>query len=413
MCSRRRILFFCSWLVEAQWRSYAEPGLAGSTTGGAHLADLESPLGPGTLTNNLALPIVIVCTKSDAVNALERDKDFKEDQFDYVQQALRTVALRYGAAVLFTSHSRPDSFANLRSYLLHRIFAQPPQTLASAAAAAAGFLNGTTTNGATPAAPSVMAAAPVGGATASRTFGFNLRANSVDRDQLLIPSGWDSWGKIKVLREKFDPEAVGHGWELDLATAREVAAGRAAPDERDAIDDQGRRVVLATKQYEDVIPDLSFDDQPTHITSHSVEAQDEQAFLKAHFELLQKEREKDPRQAFAARPSVAGTVGGGEGGVVGLGYGASVVGPMASGLGGIGGEDSEVAARMAARHHNRVSHSLIDHPCHNQLCADFGIFPVSTADRLPGPLPARTVPLAHAAVQLVHLACALVPPALA
>lgn len=328
------------------------------------MTDFDSPLPPGTLTNNLSIPIVIVCTKADAINNLERDKDFKEDQFDYVQQALRTVALRYGAAVLFTSHSRPESFAHLRSYLLHRMFAQPPQTLASAAAGT-GVPNGATSNGVTPTTTTTttaLAAGLVGGATASRTFGFNLRANSVDRDQLLIPSGWDSWGKIKVLRDRFEPDAVGKGWELDLAAARELAAGRPAPDERDAVDDQGRRVVPATRQYEDVIPDLSFDDQPTHITSHSVEAQDEQAFLKAHFEILQKEREKDPRQAFAARPAGAGVGGagggGGEGGVVGLGYGASVVGPMTSGMGGVGvGEESEVAARMAARHHKRVSSS--------------------------------------------------------
>lgn len=57
-----------------------------------------------------------------------------------------------------------------------------------------------------------------------------------------------------------------------------------------------------------------------------VEAQDEQDFLKTHYETLQKDREKDPRAAFAARPTAAeGVQNGGEGT-----YGASVVGPMAS-----------------------------------------------------------------------------------
>lgn len=47
--------------------------------------------------------------------------------------------------------------------------------------------------------------------------------------------------------------------------------------------------------------------------------------MKTHYETLQKDREKDPRAAFAARPnSVSGTANGD------TPYGASVVGPMAS-----------------------------------------------------------------------------------
>lgn len=58
-----------------------------------------------------------------------------------------------------------------------------------------------------------------------------------------------------------------------------------------------------------------------------VEAQDEQEFLKAHHETLQKDREKDPRAAFAARLNVGDpSQNGGEG----ASYSTSVVGPMAS-----------------------------------------------------------------------------------
>lgn len=300
------------------------------------------------------------------INSLERDKDFKEEQFDYVQQSLRAIALRHGASLIFTSHSRPESFVDLRSYLLHRMFA-PPAT-SSSSVAAATVPNGTTAKGVNGSSPAAATAAPVASATASRAFGFNLRANSVDRDQLLVPAGWDSWGKIKILRERFDPEAFGKGWEADLVAAREVAAGRPEPDEREAVDEEGRRVVLAQRQYEDVIPDLSFDDQPTHITSHVVEAQDEQSFLKAHYDALQKEREKDPRAAFAARPTGSGSAGGnGEmQASVGLGYGAGVVGPMASAglhlpsveraLDRVEGDDA--TARLAARMQRGVSAHL-------------------------------------------------------
>ena len=32
----------------------------------------------------------------------------------------------------------------------------------------------------------------------------------------MVPAGWDSWGKISVLREGFDAKAWGEAWENDL-----------------------------------------------------------------------------------------------------------------------------------------------------------------------------------------------------
>jgi hypothetical protein len=46
-----------------------------------------------------------------------------------------------------------------------------------------------------------------------------LKPNVVDRDQVFVPSGWDSWGKIRVLRDGFDVEGVCGGWSVDLASA--------------------------------------------------------------------------------------------------------------------------------------------------------------------------------------------------
>jgi dynein light intermediate chain 1, cytosolic len=40
----------------------------------------------------------------------------------------------------------------------------------------------------------------------------------VDRDRVFVPYGWDSWGKIRVLREGFDVEGVCGGWSVDIAS---------------------------------------------------------------------------------------------------------------------------------------------------------------------------------------------------
>lgn len=47
-------------------------------------------------------------------------------------------------------------------------------------------------------------------------FPFQHKANTLDRDRIIVPAGWDSWGKIAVLREGFDAKAWGEAWEHDL-----------------------------------------------------------------------------------------------------------------------------------------------------------------------------------------------------
>ena len=44
----------------------------------------------------------------------------------------------------------------------------------------------------------------------------NLKHNVIDRDKILVPPNWDSWGKISVLREGFDVERVCSGWSRDI-----------------------------------------------------------------------------------------------------------------------------------------------------------------------------------------------------
>lgn len=47
-------------------------------------------------------------------------------------------------------------------------------------------------------------------------FPFLHKPNTLDRDHIVIPAGWDSWGKISVLRDGFDAKAWGEAWERDL-----------------------------------------------------------------------------------------------------------------------------------------------------------------------------------------------------
>lgn len=129
-----------------------------------------------------------------------------------------------GASLFFTSQTIPNSFTQLRQYILHRIFS--PSSLA---------LN--------------TASVPP---TSTRAFPFQHRTNVIDRDQILVPTGWDSWGKIRILREKFDCEKVGEGWEEDLNRTREASG------EQGEGEGAGHRL---QKEYEMVVVDFDSEDK--------------------------------------------------------------------------------------------------------------------------------------------------------
>lgn len=272
--------------LEAYIRSYVEPSQPSSTSAanGAAPGETEAlpsitnvsvsldgseanPLSEGTLTDKLGIPLVVVCTKADAIPRLERDKQFKEEQFDYIQQVLRTICMKFGAALFYTSSLRSQSIDILRSYLLHRLFS-----------------------------PSLAA---------QGAFTFPYRASTTDRDTLLVPAGWDSWGKIKALREPFDAQSMASGWEHDVQVdltrrKRGLEKSKAVEEqiERELLSDASAEIQSAMKLYEDIVADYEAP-APTKDALAKVRIPDEQSFLAQHHALLAKD--PDPRSKFSKR----------------------------------------------------------------------------------------------------------------
>lgn len=84
----------------------------------------------------------------------------------------------------------PPTLQTLRQYVLHLLFAPP--------------------------APSPGITTTDGAASVRNLFPFPHKPNTLDRDRIVVPAGWDSWGKIAVLREGFDAKGWGEAWEHDL-----------------------------------------------------------------------------------------------------------------------------------------------------------------------------------------------------
>uniref|UniRef100_A0A674CAN9 Dynein light intermediate chain n=1 Tax=Salmo trutta TaxID=8032 RepID=A0A674CAN9_SALTR len=148
-----------------QFQEYTEPGGDHSASpkrrnpvaGEAEEECVVLPLGENTLTHNLGVPVMVVCTKCDTFLSLEKEHDYREEHFDFIQSHIRHFCLQYGAALLYTSMKENKNIDLLYKYLVHRLYGFP----------------------------------------------FDLPAQVVDKDSVFIPSGWDNEKKVSILYENF------------------------------------------------------------------------------------------------------------------------------------------------------------------------------------------------------------------
>lgn len=108
-----------------------------------------------------------------------------------------------GASLFYTSQIRLETYTNLRSYILHRLYTILPP------------LHPEESTSQTPTSSITKQPRVLPSGTGSR-FTFPFRANVIDRNAVMVPTGWDSWGKINVLRDGFEPGKVGESWDVSL-----------------------------------------------------------------------------------------------------------------------------------------------------------------------------------------------------
>ncbi|KAJ7119485.1 dynein light intermediate chain-domain-containing protein [Mycena epipterygia] len=242
--------------LQSHLQHYSEPSIdppaATSSVSGSTLL----PLGSGTLTHNSAgVPIIVACTKADLI---DEGSDLAagaggewEERTDGVMQVLRTICLKYGAGLFYTTQ-HPATLQTLRQYALHMLFIPPAPSPAVVSGA--------------------EAPAPV-----RNPFPFTQKPNYLDRDRIIVPAGWDSWGKITIMREEFEARAWGDAWDRDLDSADTPPADGAKALFSALVPDQGTKP-----------PPLPPLNNPTP----------EQAFLAKNYDENAKKPDRDPRGAF-------------------------------------------------------------------------------------------------------------------
>ncbi|KFY26079.1 hypothetical protein V493_04288 [Pseudogymnoascus sp. VKM F-4281 (FW-2241)] len=300
--------------VMIRWR---DRGRGTALDGGGSLSsesEVSLPLGPGEWEDALGLPLCVVCQNSDGMETLERESAWKEEEFDFVLQTLRTVLLKHGASLIYTI---PSATSQLRPLIHSSLGIQP-------------LLKKQT-----------------------------LKHNVIDRDKVVVPPNWDSWGKIRVLRDGFDVERMSQGWTSDI--------------EEDSVSRTSGEHLSAISAYEDAIRDPRGDSTSNmHVNSTGqkmeIKSQETQAFLAAQLEALdhirntaEPERERSTRQKFFADEAIVPV--------------ESHIGPVQCNMGGIEVDVDDMLKRLTD--HNRSldtetpSMSTPDGKSQNEALASF------------------------------------------
>ncbi len=233
--------------MQAHLQHYTEPSAEPIPATSSISSTTHLPFGAGTLTHNPAgVPIIVVCTKADKIDeeadiigagasgmgGMVKGKGGEwEERTDGVMQILRTICLKCAylrccrksriftlvvdGAGLFYTTSVPQTLQVLRQYALHLLFAPPAPSPGLSTDAVA----------------------------VKNPFPFQHKPNILDRDRIVVPAGWDSWGKIAVLRDGFDAKSWGEAWENDLEqTDGDVQESSARKLFRTLVPDQGTKV---------------------------------------------------------------------------------------------------------------------------------------------------------------------------
>ncbi|KAI9893502.1 MAG: hypothetical protein M1814_006799, partial [Vezdaea aestivalis] len=291
--------------------------------------DVVIPRGPGEWDEALGLPLCVVCQNAENMDTLEKEYAWKDDEFDFVLQLLRTVLLKHGSSLIYTSTSLPGSLQHLVHSTLgiHSLLKRQP-----------------------------------------------LKHNVVDRDRILVPPKWDSWGKIRVLRDGFDVEGVSSGWSLDLQQSRNsqksngtgapTSGANSAAEPSPSNNEEG-----ALALFESAIKKPQ-DNGTQEITSQNtsgleIESLDAQEFLTSQLEILQRLQAEEDSQSGGAQGASGSTDRSGPSQPLSSGLGSKPgygpddsrvnehIGPVQTNVGGIQMDADDVLKRIMDREASR------------------------------------------------------------
>lgn len=131
-----------------------------------------------------------------------------------------------------------------------------------------------------------------------------LKHNVIDRDKIVVPPNWDSWGKIRVLRDGFDVESISEGWSIDinqpLPTSKPQTMNGAGEGETFESNGTYEPAGSAVAMYEEQVQDTSLDTLQLaqgnkDTTKLEIPSVDTQAFLGNQLGRLEQQKKEDEK----------------------------------------------------------------------------------------------------------------------
>lgn len=211
--------------------------------------------------------------QADKIEKLEKDHGWHEEQFDFILQFLRTILLKrefqllvfcFDVHIVLTLQIDGASLIYTTPFLANSL-----QSLIHSSLGIHSLLKRQ-----------------------------SLRHNVIDRDKILVPANWDSWGKIRIIREGFDMEGVSTAWSIEIQDAPEPLEQSQDAGQQSENAEDGTSAVMV---FEQTIQDPRRDNSIAHPATANgnkieVETSDMQGFLAKQVELLDQLRADDDKE---------------------------------------------------------------------------------------------------------------------
>ena len=125
---RKKILIFYFFLVIKKIKLYQEPNfdeqenyIKKPLEEDQIKIKLNTPLKEGVLTINCGVPLVFVINKSDVVKESTEKKKFEENS-EFILHHIRSLAIEYGATIIYTSGKNNININIIYDYICHILF---------------------------------------------------------------------------------------------------------------------------------------------------------------------------------------------------------------------------------------------------------------------------------------------------
>ncbi|THC90643.1 hypothetical protein EYZ11_009887 [Aspergillus tanneri] len=270
---------------------------------------------------------------ADKIEKLERDHGWHEEQFDFILQFLRTILLKHGASLIYTTPFLANSLQSLlhSSLGIHSLLKRQ-----------------------------------------------SLKHNVIDRDKILVPANWDSWGKIRIIREGFDMEGVSTAWSIEIQDLPEPLTNgprnqKADDDSQAGMDDGTSAVAIFEQTITDPKCGTSMARPGSQQSKNKIEVEttDMQNFLSKQQELLEQLKIEDEKDRTTKKTPQLEMSPLEDNGRVN-----EHIGPVQFNMGGIQVDADDMLRKLKEREVNRSQRkdtisSPGDEKAHNQALANF------------------------------------------